>query len=113
MQAETSAKRWRGIVKARHLVLAIHDYFLQKIEDQRRDTRVDGVTAQRISENDIWTLEFVDLAHLQPILEALDGDASGYVTVQEVNHFTTSRPQGWRFVVVVLILVQVIQHLPV
>ncbi|KAI0766998.1 hypothetical protein C8Q74DRAFT_1369868 [Fomes fomentarius] len=85
--------RWRGIVKARHLVLAIHDYYLQQIDDQRHSYQ--DVAARRISEDDIWAVDYLDLMHLQPLNEALDEDASGFVTIQEVNQFTTSRPQGW------------------
>ncbi|TBU40766.1 hypothetical protein BD309DRAFT_992844 [Dichomitus squalens] len=94
--------RWRGIVKARHLVLAIHDYYLQKRDEQeqdikaRRSLKIDGTQKRRsISEDDAWTLEYIDLMHLQPVIEALDEDASGYITIQEVNQFTMSRPEGW------------------
>ncbi|KAI0741196.1 hypothetical protein C8Q76DRAFT_710506 [Earliella scabrosa] len=89
--------RWRGIVKARHLILAIHDYYLQKLDDQRHDSQLrrDESAARCINEEDVWTLDYLDLMHLQPILEAFDDDVSGFVTIQEVNHFTTSRPQGW------------------
>ena len=52
---------------------------------------------RRISDDDAWTLRYLDLMHLQPIIEALDDDASGYVTIQEVNQFTTLRPMGWRY----------------
>ncbi|PIL33406.1 hypothetical protein GSI_04028 [Ganoderma sinense ZZ0214-1] len=88
--------RWRGIVKARHLVLAMYDYYLQKKEDQ--DHASDQLKTRGIRSFDgidAWTLEYIDLRHVQPIIEAFDEDTSGYVTIQEVNNFTTSRPQGW------------------
>ena len=91
----TLLKRWRGIVKARHLVLAVHEYFVPKYEDQQYDV-FEALGAPRINENDAWTLEYMDLMHVQPIIEAFDDDASGFITVQEVNQFTTSRPKGWR-----------------
>ncbi|RPD53442.1 hypothetical protein L226DRAFT_516920 [Lentinus tigrinus ALCF2SS1-7] len=87
--------RWRGIVKARHLVLALHDYYMQKMEDQERDLKLDPSAPRRISEADTWTLKYLGLTELQRIIEALDDDASGYITIQEVNRFATSRPQGW------------------
>lgn len=34
---------------------------------------------------------------LQPISEAFDDDASGFITVNEANTFTTSRPLDWRY----------------
>lgn len=45
---------------------------------------------------DAWALEFLEVQHLQPIMEAFDDDASGFITVNEVNKFTTSRPLDWR-----------------
>ncbi|TFK80520.1 hypothetical protein K466DRAFT_558955 [Polyporus arcularius HHB13444] len=84
--------RWRGIVKARHLVLAVHDYYLQKLDDLQHGIQSPG---HPLSESDAWAVEHLDLMHLQPIIEALDGDVSGFVTIQEINRFTTARPQGW------------------
>jgi hypothetical protein len=48
--------------------------------------------------SDAWAIKFIDLAWLQPISEAIDDDASGFISVTEVNHFTSSRPADWRFV---------------
>lgn len=44
-----------------------------------------------------WTLEWITITRLQPIIEAFDDDASGFITVAEVNRFTTSRPRDWRY----------------
>ncbi|KAM5542913.1 hypothetical protein V8D89_003297, partial [Ganoderma adspersum] len=91
-------KRWRGIVKARHLVLAIYDYYLQRQEERELAFEVNGGQPEKhrsVDEDDAWTLEYIDLMHVQPIIEALDLDTSGYVTIQEVNQFTISRPKGW------------------
>ncbi|KAI0665675.1 hypothetical protein C8Q78DRAFT_1063523 [Trametes maxima] len=88
--------RWRGIVKARHLILAIHDYYMQRFDDQQRGATGGGKSRRAlISDDDVWAIECLDLMHLQPVIEAFDNDASGFVTIQEVNYFTTSRPQGW------------------
>jgi hypothetical protein len=48
--------------------------------------------------SDAWAIKFIDLAWLQPISEAIDDDASGFISVNEVNRFTSSRPADWRFV---------------
>ncbi|KAI0827868.1 hypothetical protein BC628DRAFT_1409435 [Trametes gibbosa] len=88
--------RWRGIVKARHLALAIHDYYSQKLDDQRRaEAQKTAAPLRPIGQDDLWALECLDLMRLQRITEAFDSDVSGFVTVQEVNAFTTSRPKGW------------------
>ena len=94
-----SRQRWRGIVKARHLVFALHDYYMQKLEYQERDMHSNPLAPRRINEEDAWTFRYLGLTQLQRITEALDDDASGYITVQEVNRFSMSRPRGWRYAV--------------
>ena len=96
-------------MKARHLVLAIHDHYLQKVDDKNHGIRTEG--ARPIVEGDAWTLQYIDLMHLQPIIEALDADTSGFVTIQEVNQFTTSRPQGWRCVDLLIALLDMLINL--
>ena len=83
-------------MKARHLALAIYDYYLQKLDERERGVDKDGASARPLSDDDVWTLQHIDLMHLQPIVEAIDEDASGYITTQEVNKFTRSRPKDWR-----------------
>ena len=48
--------------------------------------------------SDEWALEFLNIAWLQPIMEAFDDDASGYVTITEVNKLMDLRPPtlSWR-----------------
>lgn len=46
---------------------------------------------------DLWSLQYISLHRIQPLIEALDDDGSTYITVTEVNSFTTSRPNGWRY----------------
>jgi hypothetical protein len=50
------------------------------------------------SDPDAWAIKFIDIMWVQPILEAFDDDASGFITVSEVNRFTSSRPADWRLV---------------
>ncbi|KAI8974013.1 hypothetical protein BD414DRAFT_539931 [Trametes punicea] len=87
--------RWRGIVKARYLVLAIHEYYTQKLDDQQHAIASSMNPQRPVDADDAWALRYLDLKHLQRIVEAFDNDASGFVTIQEVNDFTTSRPEGW------------------
>lgn len=51
-----------------------------------------------ITSDDAWTLEYITIARIQPLLEAFDNDASGLVSVSEVNAFTSGRPDKWRCV---------------
>ncbi|OSC99819.1 hypothetical protein PYCCODRAFT_1513435 [Trametes coccinea BRFM310] len=87
--------RWRCIVKARHLILAVHDYYTWQLDDYQRGAKVTPPSWAQIHEEDMWALRCLGLKRLQHIVEVLDCDASGYVTIQEVNQFTTSRPEGW------------------
>jgi hypothetical protein len=60
-----------------------------------------GTDATNGSSNaDAWAMKFIDVMWVQPIMEAFDDDASGFITVTEVNGFTSSlsRPREWRLV---------------
>ncbi|KAJ7093996.1 hypothetical protein B0H15DRAFT_905027 [Mycena belliarum] len=84
---------WRGSVKTRHFVMALRDHF------QEGHKGFDGQTHDHpemsVAQADQWALEYIDVVRLQAIAEAFDDDASGFVTVAEVNTFTTMRPLGW------------------
>ena len=47
-----------------------------------------------------WALEYLGLSWLRPLMEAFDDDASGYVTITEVNNLIEMRPESlaWRYV---------------
>lgn len=44
-----------------------------------------------------WLLEYIDVAHVRPIVEAMDADGSGFISVKEVNMFARSKPNEWRY----------------
>ncbi|KIM34875.1 hypothetical protein M413DRAFT_450024 [Hebeloma cylindrosporum] len=46
---------------------------------------------------DLWVLNCINVTHVQPIVEALDEDGSGFISVKEANKFAGSRPTGWSF----------------
>jgi hypothetical protein len=52
---------------------------------------------------DKWTLDYINPNYAQQLQEAFDDDASGFVTVQEVNRFTQLRPRDWRFVTILFL----------
>ncbi|OSC97068.1 hypothetical protein PYCCODRAFT_1472108 [Trametes coccinea BRFM310] len=89
--------RWRGNVKARYFVLAVNDYCLEKLDRLNRNeqTFTDCDRPTRITEQDEWTLEYISVTRLQAIIEAFDDDASGFITISEVNTFTASKPPDW------------------
>ena len=61
--------------------------------------RVETMTASTLPEipvEDMWALEYITVNKIQPLMEALDDDGSSFVTVDEVNEFTSGRPEKWR-----------------
>lgn len=112
---------WKGSIKARHLVMALHDFFAEqqhklatgqegngKYEpDLSISTQAVGSSAKskKIARNDIhdtpqtqedsWALRYISVFRVQPLIEALDDDVSSFVTITEVNAFTSGRPQSW------------------
>ncbi|KAF5318870.1 hypothetical protein D9619_010940 [Psilocybe cf. subviscida] len=55
-----------------------------------------SVTTVDTAESDAWVLKHINAAHVQPIIEAMDEDGSGFISVQEANKFALSRPKGMR-----------------
>lgn len=45
---------------------------------------------------DSWAVKYINIGRARSILEAFDDDAGGFVTTNEVNNFTRSRPLDWR-----------------
>ena len=84
---------WRGNVKARHFVLALRDYYLEKLTSE---TGIGTSAFSNSANQDTWAIKYIDVMWVQPILEAFDDDASGFITIAEVNRFTSSRPADWR-----------------
>lgn len=86
-------------MKARHFVLALHDYF---VERHHQKILLGTIGADSIApeyaiglEDDLWALSHINILHVQPILEAFDDDGTGFVSIKEANQFSTSRPTGW------------------
>ena len=48
------------------------------------------------AKEDQWTLQYITVLRVQPLIEALDDDVSSFVTVSEANAFTAARPLTWR-----------------
>ena len=79
-------KGWRRSVEARHFIMTLKDHFL-----------VTSINRSDPMGSDGWAVKYIDVRHTRSILEAFDDDASGFVTIDEVNSFTQSRPSDWRY----------------
>lgn len=98
---------WKGSVKARTFVLNLHDYYA----DQRNGMssslieasglpsplpmRTSQLPSPRRKADDGWALEYINAAYVQSILEAVDDDGTGFISIKEVNTFVEERPAGW------------------
>jgi hypothetical protein len=90
-------KGWRGNVKARHFVHALRDHYLEKPSSETKGVLdMSASSIDNCTNPDGWSITNIDIMWVQPILEAFDDDASGFITVAEVNRFTSSRPVDWR-----------------
>jgi hypothetical protein len=80
-------------------VLALKDYYLEKLALEAPVVHGLGTsTADSFQNQDGWAIKHIDIMRLQPISEAIDDDASGFITIKEMNAFTRSRPVDWRLV---------------
>ncbi|KAJ7124548.1 hypothetical protein C8R44DRAFT_704054 [Mycena epipterygia] len=108
---------WKGSVKARYFVLALNDYYTEKFSNSdmllaaesnagsvppsplMSPTSTSGdaarIAADSKPKDDRWALAYVNVAHVQAILEAVDDDGTGFVSIKEANDFAVSRPEGW------------------
>ena len=80
-----TTQRWRGSVKARRFVMSLRDHFVEKAAGD----------SGSLKGPDGWALKYININRAPSILEAFDDDASGFVTIREVNDFTKSRPLNW------------------
>ena len=55
-----------------------------------------GPDASREDDED-WALFYIDVVHLDPIVEAIDDDFSGFISIHEANRFAIARPKSWRY----------------
>ncbi|KAJ6579585.1 hypothetical protein DFH09DRAFT_1246123 [Mycena vulgaris] len=102
LQAIWKDMGWKGSVKARYFVLALNDYYTEKFATNDikavsapPTSSVAKKTGKAIPKDDRWALKYVNVTHVQAILEAVDDDGTGFVSIKEANDFAVSRPKGW------------------
>lgn len=99
---------WKGSVKARTFVLNLHDYYADQrsgissplIDQRALPSPLSGRSSRLPSPrgrlgDDGWALEYINAAYVQSILEAVDDDGTGFISIKEVNTFVEERPAGW------------------
>ena len=88
------AQNWASHAEARQFVMALRDYLNENLDEARKGAKDSGNMI------DSWALSYIGPKWQQRIMEAIDEDASGYVTIAELNKFTDALPSslGWRCV---------------
>jgi hypothetical protein len=77
--------------------MALRDYYHEKWGSEVQDAKgSNGPSSEANPNSDEWALSYLNMHWLQPIIESFDDDASGFITVAEVNAFTDARPLDWR-----------------
>ncbi|THH03624.1 hypothetical protein EW146_g10379, partial [Bondarzewia mesenterica] len=76
---------------------ALRDHFHDQVLNDHRHAVGRHHSIDSSGHPDAWAIKYIDIKRLQPIMEAFDDDASGFITVVEVNQFTSSptRPPKW------------------
>ncbi|TDL25429.1 hypothetical protein BD410DRAFT_837603 [Rickenella mellea] len=106
-------------VKARYLVLALHDHYLDQYENINEETSLDIIPpSSTVShadtdatnaevdadaaflhnpppEADKWCLQYLTIQNISPIAEAIDDDVSGFIKIAEVNTFLMTSPRDF------------------
>lgn len=72
-------------------MLALRGFLSEQNDEAQLDTK------KKPRADDGWTLEYINGRGVQPLLEAIDDDASSFITVSEMNVFTSTRPLYWRY----------------
>ncbi|KAJ7056360.1 hypothetical protein C8F01DRAFT_1372891 [Mycena amicta] len=102
---------WKASVEVRNFVLALNDYYADQFEPaeeagmhesaatseagSRPPSPTSPVHDPPAAQDDRWTLAYINVAHIQPISEAVDDDLSGFISSKEANTFAAQRPENW------------------
>ncbi|KAF9482851.1 hypothetical protein BDN70DRAFT_874437 [Pholiota conissans] len=93
-------------VKAKVFVLTFRDHI--RVDNSTINTPIQGPAllpgdmnsltvrspnASSTQDDSEWVLEYIDVAYVQPIVEAMDEDGSGFISVKEANNFALARPK--------------------
>lgn len=76
--------------------LAVADDSAKTAQQGAQEATQEVAAVAGLNQVDAWALRFLTVSRSQPLIEAIDNDFSNYVTVAELNSFTSARPAGWR-----------------
>ncbi|KAJ7310719.1 hypothetical protein DFH08DRAFT_944068 [Mycena albidolilacea] len=75
------AHGWSDPVPGKTFISSLNEYYEKKFSSQY--------------DSEHWVLEYINPAHAELIIEAVDADGSGHVSAQELDNFTALKPNDW------------------
>ncbi|KAF5348112.1 hypothetical protein D9756_010769 [Leucocoprinus leucothites] len=103
--------RWNGSVRAIRFAHGLRDYFTGQFRIARsrevaspaspyddaisNQAQILPDTGPEALVRDEWARDYLHVAYLQPILEAIDDDGTGFISIKEANTFAAQVPAGW------------------
>ncbi|KAF8996216.1 hypothetical protein BDQ17DRAFT_1364614 [Cyathus striatus] len=109
-------------VKARHFILTLRDHFLetnsnmnttrtsplhmnvplpgslneeQGEEHLKPPLNFKSIYDDKELRDNTWALQYLDVSHFRQIVDAIDEDSSGFISIKEANKFSLARPKHW------------------
>ncbi|KAG6835584.1 hypothetical protein H0H93_016792, partial [Arthromyces matolae] len=93
---------WKPTIQARDFVLELQDYYQRHWQLTGDEAEITAPTISTTSisdpclgQDDLWTIKYISTSYLQPITEAINDDASGFISIDDVNAFIIACPTGW------------------
>ncbi|KAJ6486800.1 hypothetical protein C8R45DRAFT_1098080 [Mycena sanguinolenta] len=86
-------QRWPGSIRGEVFISGLNEYYEEKLTKSGDYPGEGDIRSQYDSER--WVLEYINIAHAKPIIEAIADDGSGLVNAKEVNDFTALKPNDW------------------
>ncbi|KAJ7894314.1 hypothetical protein B0H14DRAFT_3854405 [Mycena olivaceomarginata] len=86
-------QRWPGSVNGQDFISALNEYYEEKLVKSGDSVGQAGIRS--LHDGERWALGFINTANSKLIIEAVDDDGSGSVSIREVNNFTVQKPNGW------------------
>ncbi|KAF9440937.1 hypothetical protein P691DRAFT_766988 [Macrolepiota fuliginosa MF-IS2] len=93
---------WRRSPGASKFVLCLYDYFTEHFSEEESDSPsldyqdIQTTTSLPALVDDQWALEYLSPLNIHSIMEAIDDDGTGSISIKEANFFVNDHPQDWR-----------------